>query len=187
MPKPKKSNNVKIIKNPKFKEDETFINHNEVKFESSGSTQQFPQDPDDLFRNQIQLMNEFVESIRAKQLEKLFKLSEQKIIEVDGEKYQRKKGLSASQWKELSMLDMQVGKEEDMGKRIDMLIQLRKKCGLYYFGIPEQVTDEHYEELEETYDSCMLRSYSGLNSDVNINEMLEQFKKRYDNSLITKI
>lgn len=178
----KKKTNVKVIKNPKFKEDESFINHDQVSFSSSA----LPENPDDFFRNQINLVNEFVESIRAKQLEKLFSLSEQKFLKIGDKTYNRKKGLSASQWKELSILDMKIGKEEDMEKRIDMLIELRKKCGLYYFGIPEEVTDEYYEELEETYDSCMLRSYSGLNSDININEMLEQFKKRYDNSLITK-
>ena len=132
------------------------------------------------------LINEFVDTIRARQLEELFKLSETKEITLDKKTYKRKP-LTAFGNKELVELDTKVSTETDNVKRIDLLIKLREKEGLHYFGIPKKVVNDHYEELEDVLDACLLKTYTGIStSKVNIAELLEHFKKRYDNSVIMK-
>ena len=180
---PKK--NVKIIKNPKYKEDETFISHDQLN-SNKKNKQSLPIDPEEFFKQQIGLVSEFVDTIRAKQMEELFKLSQTKEVTLDKVTYKRKP-LTALANRELVQLDTKVSSETDNVKRIDLLIELREKEGLYYFGIPKKVVDDHYEELEEILDSCLLKTYTGINSSkINIGEMLEHFKKRYDNSSLFK-
>lgn len=164
---------VKILDKNKQNEDLTF-----VKPETLSSEQK-----ENLFIDQINLVNEFSDAIRAKQIERLFKLSETKTITLDKKTYHRKP-LSAKQHRALVELDTLVSRESDNIKREDLLIELRKKEGLYYFNIPTVIVDKHYEELEDILDSCLLKSYTGIKGDeININEMLDTFKEKYDNSL----
>lgn len=141
------------------------------------------QDPEEFFRQQLNMINEFADTIRTKQLERLFMLSETKEITLDGITYHRKP-LTAKQHRRLVELDNAVSTATDNLNHEDLLIDLRMKEGEYYFGIPPEVVDLHYEELEDMLDACLLKTYTGIKgSEIDIPELLEQFKKRYDNSL----
>jgi hypothetical protein len=140
-------------------------------------------DPEQYFKDQLNMMNEFADTIRTKQLERLFMLSETKEIELDGKKYQRRM-LTSKQHRRLVELDNQVSTSTDNVQHMDYLIALRMAEGEFYFSIPPDVVDAHYEELEDTLDACLLKTYTGIKgSEIQIPEILEQFKKRYDNSL----
>lgn len=140
------------------------------------------QDPEDFFRQQITMINEFADTIRTKQLERLFMLSETKEITLDGRTYHRKP-LTARQHKRLIELDNAVSISTDNIKHEEALIELRMAEGEYYFGMSPEVVDAHYEEIEDMLDACLLKTYTGIKgSEINIPELLEQFRKRYDNS-----
>jgi hypothetical protein len=129
------------------------------------------------------MISEFADTIRTKQLERLFMLSETKEITLDGRTY-RRKPLTAKQHRRLVELDNAVSTATDTINHEDLLIDLRMAEGEFYFGIPHEVVDAHYEELEDMLDACLLKTYTGIKgSEINIPELLEQFKKRYDNSL----
>ena len=143
------------------------------------------EDPEQFFKQQLNMINEFTETIRTKQLERLFKLSETKEVELDGKKYQRRM-LTSKQHRRLVELDTAVSNATDNVNHTDLLISLRMAEGEFYFSIPPEVVDTHYEELEDILDACLLKTYTGLKgSDMNITEIFEQFKNRYDNSLNT--
>lgn len=141
------------------------------------------QNPEEFFRNQLNMINEFADTIRTKQLERLFMLSETKEITLEGRTY-RRKPLTAKQHRRLIELDNAVSTATDNVKHEDLLIDLRMAEGEFYFGIPSEIVDLHYEELEDMLDACLLKTYTGIkSSEINIPELLEQFKKRYNNSL----
>lgn len=141
------------------------------------------QNPEEFFKDQINMISEFADTIRTKQLERLFMLSETKEITLDGKTYKRKL-LTSKQHRRLIELDTAVSTSTDNLKHEDFLIDLRMAEGEFYFGIPHEVIDAHYEELEDMLDACLLKTYTGIKgSEINIPELLEQFKKRYDNSL----
>jgi hypothetical protein len=142
---------------------------------------------EDFFKQQITMINEFADTVRSKQLERLFMLSETKEIMLDGRMYKRKP-LTAKQHRRLIELDNAVSNSTDNLQHEDLLIDLRKAEGEFYFNMPPEVVDSHYEEIEDMLDACLLKTYTGIKgSEINIPELLEQFKKRYDNSLNTML
>lgn len=139
--------------------------------------------PEEFFQQQLNMINEFADTIRTKQLERLFMLSETKEIMLDNKMYSRRL-LTAKQHRRLIELDNAVSNTTDILKHADLLIELRKAEGEFYFGMPPEVVDAHYEEIQDMLDACLLKTYTGIKgSEINIPELLEQFKKRYDNSL----
>jgi hypothetical protein len=158
------------------------IEENEENNNNNNNEQQY-QDPEQFFTQQLNMINEFADTIRTKQLERLFMLSETKQIELDGITYHRKL-LTSKQHRRLIELDSAVSNSTDNVEHEDLLIKLRMAEGEFYFGIPPEVIDTHYEELEDMLDACLLKTYTGIkSSEINIPELLEQFKRRYDNSL----
>lgn len=139
--------------------------------------------PEEFFQQQLNMINEFADTIRTKQLERLFMLSETKEIMLDNKMYY-KKPLTAKQHRRLIELDSAVSNATDTLKHADLLFELRKAEGEFYFGMSPEVVDAHYEEIQDMLDACLLKTYTGIKgSEINIPELLEQFKKRYDNSL----
>jgi hypothetical protein len=145
--------------------------------------QQQEVNPDEFFQQQLNMINEFADTIRTKQLERLFMLSETKEIMLDNKMYSRRL-LTAKQHRRLIELDTAVSNSTDTLDHADLLIELRKAEGEFYFGMSPEVVDAHYEEIQDMLDACLLKTYTGIKgSEINIPELLEQFKKRYDNSL----
>jgi hypothetical protein len=139
--------------------------------------------PEEFFQQQLNMINEFADTIRTKQLERLFMLSETKEIMLDNKMYYRRP-LTAKQHRRLIELDTAVSNSTDTLQHADLLIELRKAEGEYYFAMPPEIVDDHYEEVQDMLDACLLKTYTGIKgSEINIPELLEQFKKRYDNSL----
>jgi hypothetical protein len=65
--------------------------------------------------------------------------------------------------------------------RTDILIEMRQKGALYYFGIPAEVFDENYEQIGATIEGHILRSNMGANADIDFIEILKKFEKFNNN------
>lgn len=153
--------------------------------ESNNNNKEEETNPEEFFQQQLNMINEFADTIRTKQLERLFMLSETKEIMLDNKMYSRRL-LTAKQHRRLIELDAAVSNSTDPLQHADLLIELRKAEGEFYFGMTPEVVDNHYEEIQDMLDACLLKTYTGIKgSEINIPELLEQFKKRYDNSLNT--
>src|SRR5688572_27625548 len=114
------------------------------------------EDPEQFFKMQLNMIHEFVDMIRTRQMERLFSMSDTKELTLDGVTYHRKL-LTASQHRRLIELDTLVSNSTDNMEHEDLAIQLRKAQGEFYFGLPPEVVDAHYEEIEDILDSCLLK------------------------------
>lgn len=183
----------------KKKEEEIIIPHNKVKFpnknDSIGPVVQSYVDQelvkentvnDNFLKVQFDLIEEFVTAVRSKQLQRLFKLSNTKFLELDGVKYP-KQFTSASQNLILNKLDYEITQEQDTIKRLEKMIELRKKCALFFFNIPDALADKHYEEIQDVLDSCLVKLQTGLNTaDLDFDKMLEVLERKQYNSILPK-
>ena len=119
--------------------------------------------------------------IQDKQLEHSLKLSKQTTIKIDNKTY-NKKSLSAKQWREIVSLNQEMVAAKTDLQRTDLLIKMREKGALYYFGIPPAVFDENYEKVYPVIEGCIIRSNSGLSSEIDLNAMLEKFQNEQQQS-----
>lgn len=119
--------------------------------------------------------DEFIQMIQDKQLEHSLKLSKQTVIKVDNKTY-TKKPLSARQWREIVQLNQKMVEAKTDLERTDILIEMREKGALYYFGISAEVFDKNYEKLYPIIEGCIVRSNSGLSPEIDLNSMLEKYQ-----------
>lgn len=119
---------------------------------------------------------DFITMIQNKQLENTLKLAKQLSIKI-GNKVYHKKSLSAKQWREIIQLSQKMVDSPSELERTDLLIEMRAKAALYYFGIPEDVFDVHYERLSPIIEGHILRSNMGASSDLDFDEYLKKFEK----------
>jgi hypothetical protein len=119
--------------------------------------------------------------IQNKQLENTLKLAKQSTIKI-GNKTYTKKPLTSKQWREIVQLNQKMVDAKTELERTDILISMREKGALYYFGIPSDVFDVHYEKIASTIEGHILRSNMGANSDIEFNELLSKFAKFNNNN-----
>lgn len=131
--------------------------------------------------NNQQEINTLVQLIQDEQLSHALKLADRKEVTVNKKTYKRKPSLTASQWRDIASLYDRLGKETDNLKQLDLMIEMREKAGLYYFGIPKEVVDENYEALAPVLEACVLKSNTGLSSDINLSEILQKYQKTLPN------
>lgn len=122
---------------------------------------------------------DFITMIQNKQLENTLKLARQSTVKI-GNKTYTKKSLTSKQWREIIQLSQKMVDASTELEKTDLLIEMRSKAALYYFGIPSDVFDIHYERLSPLIEGCILRSNMGANSDIDFDDMLKRFEK-YNN------
>ena len=120
--------------------------------------------------------DEFIKMIQEKQLEHSLKLSKTTEIKL-GNKTFTKRPLTAKQWREIVQLNQKMVDAKTELARTDILIEMREKGALYYFGIPVPIFDENYEKVYPIVEGCIIRSNSGFSSDIDLNAMLEKFQQ----------
>ena len=118
---------------------------------------------------------DFLNLIQNKQLENTLKLAKTSKIKI-GDKEYTKRPLSAKKWLEIVQLNQKMIDAKTELARTELLIIMRQKGALYYFGIPADVFDEHYEDIATTIEGHILRSNMGANSDVDFAELLKRFE-----------
>ena len=118
---------------------------------------------------------DFITMIQNKQLENTLKLAKQSTVKI-GNKVYTKKSLSAKQWREIVVLNQKMVDAKTELARTDLLIEMREKGALYYFGIPTTVFDENYEKLSTIIEGHILRSNMGATSDIDFGELLSKFE-----------
>jgi len=123
---------------------------------------------------------DFINMIQNKQLENTLKLAKQSTIKI-GNKVYTKKSLTAKQWREIVVLNQKMVDAKTELQRTDLLIEMRTKGALYYFGIPASVFDENYEKLATLIEGHILRSNMGVAADVEFEELLARFENFNDN------
>jgi len=123
---------------------------------------------------------DFINMIQNKQLENTLRLAKQSTIKI-GNKVYTKKSLSAKQWREIVVLNQKMVDAKTELARTDLLIEMRSKGALYYFGIPAAVFDENYEKLSTLIEGHILRSNMGAAADVEFEELLARFENFNDN------
>jgi len=118
--------------------------------------------------------------IQNKQLENTLKLAKQSTVKI-GNKVYTKKSLSAKQWREIVVLNQKMVDAKTELARTDLLIEMRSKGALYYFGIRAAVFDENYERLGTLIEGHILRSNMGAAADVDFEDLLARFENFNDN------
>jgi hypothetical protein len=118
---------------------------------------------------------DFINVIQNKQLENTLKLAKQASIKI-GDKVYKKKSLSSKQWREIVQLNQKMVDAKTELSRTDILIEMRAKGALYYFGIPANEFDTHYEKISPIIEGCILRSNMGAASDIDFEELLKRFE-----------
>src|SRR5688500_2477118 len=103
---------------------------------------------------------DFINLIQNKQLENTLKLAKSNTIKI-GNKTYTKKPLTAKQWREIVQLNQKMVDAKTEIERTDILITMREKGALYYFGIPSEVFDANYEKIATTIEGHILRSNMG--------------------------
>lgn len=148
--------------------------------------QQQQQIDENYLKVQFDLIEEFVLAVKSKQLQKLFKISNTKFLEIDGVKYPRK-FTSGTQNLILNKLDYEISQEQDPLKRMEKTIELRKKCALFFFGIPDAIADENYEKIQDVLDACLIKAQTGLNTqELDFEKMMEILEQKQYNSILSK-
>jgi hypothetical protein len=123
---------------------------------------------------------DFINLIQNKQLENTLKLAKNNKITI-GKKTYIKKPLTSKQWREIVQLNQKMVDAKTDLARTDILIEMRQKGALYYFGIPAEVFDENYEQIGATIEGHILRSNMGANADIDFIEILKKFEKFNNN------
>lgn len=118
--------------------------------------------------------------IQNKQLENTLKLAKGNKIIIDGKEY-KKKPLTAKQWREIVQLNQKMAEAKTELARTDILLEMRQKGALYYFDIPAEIFDTHYEKIGATIEGHILRSNMGANADIEFEEILKKFSN-FNNS-----
>lgn len=126
---------------------------------------------------------DFISVIQNKQLENSLKLAKQSTIKI-GSKIYTKKSLSAKQWREIVVLNQKMVESKTELARTDILIEMREKGALYYFGIPAKEFDLNYEKISPIIEGCILRSNMGAASDIDFEDLLKRFE-HFNNNNIT--
>jgi hypothetical protein len=124
---------------------------------------------------------DFINLIQNKQLESALKLAKQATIKI-GTKTYTKKSLTAKQWREIVQLNQKMVDAKTELLRTDLLIEMREKGALYYFGIPATEFDANYEKVSPIIEGCILRSNMGASSDLDFEDLLKRFE-RFNNSI----
>jgi hypothetical protein len=119
---------------------------------------------------------DFINMIQNKQLENTLKLAKQSTIKI-GNKTYTKKPLTSKQWREIVQLNQKMVDAKTELDRTDILITMREKGALYYFGIPSDIFDTNYEKIATIIEGHILRSNMGANSDIEFNELLAKLSK----------
>src|SRR5688572_21538576 len=125
---------------------------------------------------------DFINLIQNKQLENTLKLAKQSTIKL-GNKTYTKKSLSSKQWREIVQLNQKMVDAKTELARTDILIEMREKGALYYFGIPAKDFDENYEKVSPIIEGCILRSNMGASSDIDFEDLLKRFEHFNNNDI----
>lgn len=126
---------------------------------------------------QLQSFQEFINLIQDKQLQHALKLSNTKSIKL-GNKTYIKKPLTSKQFAEISKLNSKLKYEQSEESQIDILVELRTKAAEYFFGIPAPVFDTNFEKLNPIMEGCILRTSSGLSTDIDLDKLLLEYQNK---------
>ena len=120
---------------------------------------------------------DFINLIQDQQLQNALKLSNTKSIKV-GNKTYTKKPLTSKQFAEISKLNSKLKYEQSEESQIDILVELRTKAAEYFFGIPPEIFDSNFEKLNPIMEGCILRTSSGLSSDIDLDKLLLEYQNK---------